>query len=238
MVTEVSSRPSAPTVSFRSSTSFGAKPLPETRLPSLVPPDDRHRCVGGKPARVERRARQHRALRRRHAQARAFRRGHRLLGIGFGVRGGRHAPRCHAEHERGSRQVRVGRLFMIQIALTHVAGQHAELMLADRTGRAKTRDRRTVRVGRRDPAHFLVVPVDHPRALHRPPSEALHAKFDRRADGSFGGVHLERLADLDAALGERHAVVGDEQFVNAAVVFGNLEMRGQTAVVSRFRLSQ
>ena len=49
MVTDVSSRPSAPTVSFPISTSFGAKPLPETRLPSCVPQTIDTGVLAGRP---------------------------------------------------------------------------------------------------------------------------------------------------------------------------------------------
>src|SRR6266853_443781 len=105
-------------------------------------------------------------------------------------------------------------------------------MISDRTARAKARRRRAARAGRRHPARLLVVPIDDPRTLHRPPSEALHAKFDRRADGSFGWRHLERLAHLDAALCEWRAAIGHDQFVNAAVVFWNLEVRSQPAVLA------
>ena len=70
---------------------------------------------------------------------------------------------------------------------------------------------------------LLVVPVHHPRALERPPSKSFDSNFNRSADRTFSRVHLERLAHLDPTLGKGHAVLREEHFVNAAIVFGNLE---------------
>src|SRR5580704_6086204 len=48
-VTDASTRPPAPTVSFDNSVSLGAKPLPETRLPWCVPQTSDTGVLAGRP---------------------------------------------------------------------------------------------------------------------------------------------------------------------------------------------
>ena len=148
------------------------------------------------------------------------------------------APGRDAKHEPRPRQVRVWRLLVIQIALAHVAGVDLDLVIAHGTGGAEPRDGRAARVGGRHVADFLIVPIHHPRALHRPPSETGDAKLDERADWSFGWMHLEGLRHFDAALRQRLARIGDGDGVHAAEVFRNGEMGRESPVGVDLRSSQ
>ena len=44
-------------------------------------------------------------------------------------------------------------------------------------------------------------------------------------------MHLERLSHFDAALRDRHAAIGDDDFMNAAVILRDFETREEPAVV-------
>ena len=134
------------------------------------------------------------------------------------------------ERKLWNRQIRIGRLLVIEVRLPRPAGHYIDLVLADGTGRAEARDGRAVRTRRRDVAGLLVVPVHHPGALHRPPAEAVDAKLDGRADRPFLRRHLEGLCHFDAALRDRRLAVADENLVDAAEVFGDGEARLQRAV--------
>ena len=98
-------------------------------------------------------------------------------------------------------------------------------MIADGTGGAKSRDRRSLRAGRRhEPEPLLSQFTTHVLSIVRQPSPFTLSSIGVPT-GPDVGVHLEALRDLDAVLRDRLAVDERDDFVHAAVVFGNREAR-------------
>ena len=149
--------------------------------------------------------------------------GTRLLLIWLCERRGGDVPWRDAEHESGSRQMRVWRLLVIQIALTHVPGVELYLMLADgarlRGTRQQTRPR--VSVAETHPTSWLSQFTTHVLSSVRHPSPLTRISIGVPTGPSVGcisNVWLHRPRP-----GQGHAVFREEHFVNAAIVFGNLE---------------
>ena len=176
----------------------------------------------------EHRARLHRPLPGRDTQACArddnLGRGYLLRLVRLDIAARLRRARGDAKDEPGARQVRVWRLLVIQVALAHVARVDLDLVRAHGTGGAEPRHGRAARVGRRHVADFLVVPIHHPRALHRPPSETGDAKLDERADWPFRWMDLEGLSHFDGALRHCLSRVGDRDGMHAAEIFRDVEL--------------
>ena len=208
----------------------------------LRAPDQRHRRIRRKPVALEHRARLHRSLHRRDAQACArhadLGRRHFLRLVRLDISARPRRARSHAKDETGPRQVGVRRLLVIQVALAHVARVHLDLVRAHGAGRAEARHGRAARVGGRHIADFLIVPIHHPRALHRPPAETGDAKLDERPDWSFGRMDVEGLRHFDAALRQRRPRVGDGDGMHAAEIFRNGEVGRESPVGVDLRSSQ
>jgi len=129
-------------------------------------------------------------------------------------------------------------LFVIQVALAHVARVHLDLVRAHGTGRAEPRHGCATRVGGRHVADFLIVPIHHPRAFHRSPSETGDAKFDERPDWSFGWIDLEGLAHFDGALRQCLSRVNDRDGMHAAEILWDAEMGRESPGAIDLRSSQ
>ena len=90
---------------------------------------------------------------------------------------------------------------------------------------AEPGDCRSLRSRSGDESHEVVVPVHHPRALHRPPAESLDSELERRAHRAGSRSQLKALCDLDAALCDWLPVDERDDLVNTAVVFRDGEAR-------------
>ena len=199
-------------------------------------PDEIELRASGQAARLQPRAGPNGTLRRRKRHRgichRDLRRRNRLALIRLGHRGwNRRTAGRRAERELRTGKVRDRRLLVVQVRLPLVAGVDLDRMIAGRPRRAKPRHRRTLRPGSRDPPDRVVVPVDRPGALHRPPPESLDPQFDQRPDRAGRGRHLEALRDLDPVLRNGTAVDDHDHVVHAAVVFRNDELRVEASVL-------
>ena len=208
----------------------------------LRAPDQRHGRLRREPMAPEYGARVHRSLHRRDAQACArhadLSRGDFLGLVRLDVSARVHRPWRDAKDEPRPRQIGVWRLFVIQVTLAHVARVDLDLVRADGASRAEARDSRATRVGRRHIADFLIVPIHHPRALHRPPAEPGDAKLDERPDWPFGWMDVEGLRHFDGTLRQRLPRLGDRYGMHAAEVFRNIEMGLESPAGVDLRSSQ